>query len=391
MRKLLSVGLIIAVCLALMSCHSSEKIKVVDTGKEERLPEETAAVKKTEKAIPKEDLKIGMIYSADPAEGFGYIYTHDLGIQQMQKELGLSNAQIIRENNISETDEKALEKAVEECLEKGCNILFAVGQGYEKAFAKLAEENPSVYFAHAGGSINNGKNLSHYFGREYEAKYLAGIAAGLKTQTGRIGYIAAWGKENSFVTSGINAFAMGVYSVNEAARIYVQTTDSWFDNEREEEAAEELIKKGCDVIALHAGTPAAMIKAEENDIWAVGCDSDMSTDAKDAVLVSTTWNWGVYYTQTVQSLLNGTWENTDYLGGMKEGIVRLSGLASFNAPEAAARIEQVQASLLSGEFRIFSGEIETNEGTVVGEKDKVLEDKEIFEKMDWYFKNIVDE
>lgn len=391
MKKILSVGLVMMLCFTLTGCHSSDEPKVAEVLEKTQLPEEAAAVEKTEKAIPKEELKIGIIYTTDPVEGFGYTYTHDVGIQKMQEELGLTDAQIIRKNNISETDQIALKKAVGECVKEGCNIIFAASQGYEKNFAQLAEQYPEIYFAHAGGYTNNGKNLSCYFGREYEAKYLSGIAAGLKTKTGKIGYVAAWGKENALVTSGIDAFALGVYSVNEDAKVYVEAIECWFDAEKEEEAAKKLLADGCDVIAQHCGTPAAMLAAEEAGAFGVGCNSDMSMDAPDAVLVSTMWDWSVYYIQTVQSLLNGTWENTNYLGGMKEGVVRLSGLSSFNAPEAAARIEQVLAKLFLGEFQIFSGEIETNEGTIVGEKGKAFAVEEIIEKTHWYFKNVIDE
>ncbi|KSV57632.1 BMP family ABC transporter substrate-binding protein [Acetivibrio ethanolgignens] len=392
MKKILSAGLFMVLCVfALTSCRSSAEFKSVKAPEESLQPIETAVVEKTEKAIPKEKLKIGIIYSTDPAEGYGYSFTHDWGICRMQEELGLTDAQIIRKNNICETDKIALKKAVGECIKEGCNIIFAASQGYEKNFAKLAEQYPEVYFAHAGGSMSNQENLSHYFGREYEVQYLSGIAAGLKTKTGRIGYIAGWGKENPLVTSSVDAFAMGVYSVNEDVRVYVKTIDCWFDAEKEEKAARKLIEKGCDVIAQHCGTPAAMLAVEAVGAFGIGCNSDMSMDAPNAVLVSTMWDWSVYYIQTVQSILNGTWENTDYLGGMKEGIVRLSGLASFNAPEAAAEIEQVQAKLFSGEFQIFSDEIETNEGTIIGEKGKAFDAKDIIGKTNWYFKNVIDE
>ena len=48
-------------------------------------------------AVAKEDLKVGVIHITDPAEGAGYTYTHDLGIQGMQKNLGLEDSQIVRQ------------------------------------------------------------------------------------------------------------------------------------------------------------------------------------------------------------------------------------------------------------------------------------------------------
>ena len=47
------------------------------------------------KPVAKEDLKVGVIHIGDPADGSGYSYAHDLGIVEMQKELGLEDNQII--------------------------------------------------------------------------------------------------------------------------------------------------------------------------------------------------------------------------------------------------------------------------------------------------------
>ena len=76
------------------------------------------------KGIAKEDIKVGVLHLTDPAEGSGYTYTHDLGIQGMQKNLGLSDEQIDRKINIDDTDEAAVEKALQECVDEGCNIIF---------------------------------------------------------------------------------------------------------------------------------------------------------------------------------------------------------------------------------------------------------------------------
>ena len=77
--------------------------------------------------------------------------------------------------------------------------------------SKMAEENPDVFFAHGTGYMSNGKNFTNYFGRIYQARYLSGIAAGRKTKSNKIGYVAAQDINNSEVTGGIDAFALGVY------------------------------------------------------------------------------------------------------------------------------------------------------------------------------------
>ena len=83
----------------------------------------------------------------------------------MQKTLGLSDSQIIRKNNISDSDTTAIENAMMECIEEGCNIIFATSWGYMDTCEKLAEEYPDVLFCHGTGYKSNGTNFNNYFGR----------------------------------------------------------------------------------------------------------------------------------------------------------------------------------------------------------------------------------
>ena len=342
-------------------------------------------------AVAKEDLKIGVIHITDPAEGSGYTYTHDLGIQGMQKALGLDDSQIIRKNNTSDSDPTAVETAMLECIEEGCQLIFATSYGYMDTCEKLAAEYPDVIFSHGTGYKSNGKNFNNYFGRIYQARYLAGIAAGLKTESNKIGYVSAFGKTLSETGGGIDAFAMGVESVNKDATVHVKVTNSWYDPEGEAQAAKALIDDGCDVIAQHCDTPNPQLAAEAAGVYGVGYNSDMSKDAPKAVLCSVMWDWSAYYTWAAEQVINGTWTGENYFGGMSEGLVKISDLADFNDPEAAAKIEEAQAKMLDGSFNVFDGVIETNEGTTVGEEGKTLDDATIQGGIDWYYKNVVED
>lgn len=341
-------------------------------------------------AIAKEDIKIGVIHITDPAEGAGYTYTHDIGIEEMKEKIGLEDSQIIRKNNVNDSDASAVETAILECIEEGANVIFATSWGYMDACEALAEEYPDVIFSHGTGYKSNGKNFNNYFGRIYQSRYLTGIAAGLKTETNKVGYVAAWGKDNSEVTGGLNAFAMGVYYANPEAEVLVKTTNSWFDPEGEKQAADALIAQGCDVIGQHCDTPNPQLAAEAAGVYGVGYNSDMSKDAPNAVLTSTIWHWGAYYTHAVQSVIDGTWTGEDYYGGMAEGLVNLAPLSELCAEGTAEKIAEEKAKIESGEWDVFMGVIETNTGETVGEEGKSLDDATITGGINWYFKNVVE-
>lgn len=337
----------------------------------------------------KEDIKVGVIHIGNPADGSGYSYTHDVGIQDMQAALGLSDDQIIRKNNVSDGDPTATETAIRECIEAGCNIIFGTSWGYMDTMEALADEFPNVVFSHGTGYKNNGKNMNNYFGRIYQARYLSGIVAGMKTESNLIGYVAAMGSENSEVTGGIDAFAIGVASVNPDAKIYVKVTNSWYSPTEETNAAKALIAEGCDVIAQHCDTPNPQLEAESAGVWGVGYNSDMIKDAPGATLTSVEWHWGAYYTQAVQQVIDGTWNCENYFGGMADGLLDISDLNSaLCTDEMQAKVDEAKNEILNNGFNVFDGVIETNNGSTVGEEGSTLDDATIKGGINWYYKNV---
>lgn len=343
---------------------------------------------KSSSGVSKDSIKVGVIHLSDPTEGSGYTYTHDIGIMGMQQNLGLSDSQIIRKINVNDSDKEATRKAIKECIDEGCNIIFSTSWGYMETTAQMAEEYPDVYFSHGTGYMSNGKNFNNYFGRIYQPRYLSGIVAGMNTKTNKIGYVAAMGSENSEVTGGIDAFALGVYSVNPSAQIYVKVTNSWYDPEAEKAAASTLLDMNCDVITQHCDTTYPQLLAQQKNVYSIGYNSDMSKDAPDACLCSVIWNWSAYYTAAVQSVIDGTWDGSNYYGGMNENLVGITQLADFCKSGTQQKVDEAKKDIISGKLGIFDGVIETNTGTTVGENGKTLKDSDITGNINWYFKTV---
>ncbi|WMJ77937.1 MULTISPECIES: BMP family ABC transporter substrate-binding protein [unclassified Sedimentibacter] len=388
MKKFLSIILSLVMIFSLAACAQKPAA--------EEPQSEAPASEGTEQsgsglfpAIAKEDIKVAVIHIGNPADGSGYTYAHDQGIVGMQEALGLDDSQIIRKNNVNDTDPTATETAILEAIEEGANIIFGTSWGYMDIMEALAEEYPEVIFSHGTGYKSNDTNFNNYFGRIYQARYLTGIAAGLKTESNLVGYVAAMGQQNSEVTGGIDAFAMGVYSVNPDAKVYVKVTNSWYSPEEETNAAKALLAEGCDVIAQHCDTPNPQLEAEKAGKWGIGYNSDMSKDAPKATITSAVWDWSAYYTTAVENVINGTWTNENYFGGMEEGLVGISPLnESVVAEGTADAIAEAEQSILDGSFNIFDGVIETNDGSTVGEEGKTLDDATITGGINWYFKTV---
>jgi basic membrane protein A len=337
-------------------------------------------------------IKIGVVYVTNPAaETSGYTYEHSIGIEKMKEALKLGDEQIVTRFNIPDTEPAAVDHALRELIAVGVNVVFATSFGYMDSCERLAAENPDVIFAHCSGYKRNKTNFTNYFGRIYQARYLSGIAAGMKTRTNKVGYVAAMGKDNSEVTGGLDAFAMGVESVNPEAKVFVKVIGSWFDPPGESLAARSLIGAGCDVIGQHSNTPTAQIEAERAGVWGIGYNSDMSNDAPKAVITSPIWHWGIYYTSFVRSVADGTFTTEPYFGGISEGMVGISPL-NKTIVESGMK-EAIDSSLdrmKNGEFEVFAGEIETNDGRRIGGAGKTLSDNEIQTGIDWYYRNIIE-
>lgn len=349
---------------------------------------DTAETTAAAAGIAKEDIKVGVLYISDPDEGSGYSYTHDLGIQGMQENLGLSSDQIVRKI-VDDSDAQATEASISECIDEGCNVIFTTSWGYMETTAAMAEEYPDIYFSHGTGYLSNGKNFNNYFGRIYQARYLSGIVAGMNTKSNLIGYVAAQDSSNSEVTGGIDAFAIGVASVNPDAKINVIITNSWYDPEKEEAASRQLLDMGCDVMAQHCDTAYPQTLAQERGVYGIGYNSDMSKETPDSCLTSVIWNWSAYYTSAVKSIIDGSWDGSNYYGGMAEGLVGITNLSSFAAEGTQEKVDEATAAILSGQSNVFDGVMTTNTGETIGQEGSTLDDATITGGINWYYHNVV--
>lgn len=335
------------------------------------------------KAIPKEDLKIGFVY-VGPVGDEGYSFAHDQGRKKMMENLGLSEDQVIIKESVPENAD--CEKALNDMVDQGCNVIFSTSYGFMDFTLNVAKQHPDVYFFHCSG-YKTADNMSAYFGRMYEMRYLSGIAAGLKTKSNKIGYVAAMPLPE--VTRGINAFTLGVRSVNPDATVEVKWTNSWFDPTGEKQAAVELLNSGCDVLGQHCDSAGPVVAAQEKGAWAVGYNADTLSKGPDAYLTAPLWDWGIYYTDQVQKIIDGTWKAENYWGHghMDEGIVKLDKLSANCAEGTQEAIQKAQEEIDNGKH-VFAGPLKDNEGNVKVQEGATMTDDEML-SMDWFVEGVI--
>ncbi|WP_125152861.1 BMP family ABC transporter substrate-binding protein [Clostridium rectalis] len=327
----------------------------------------------------KNDLKVGFLYVGPVADG-GWCQSHDEGRKHLEKELKVST--MYKESVKEDTAE--VQKVVEDMINQGCNVIIGTSVGFMDGLEKEAKKHKDIKFLHCAG-YKTTENMSNYFGRIYEARYLSGVVAAMKTKSNKIGYVAAFSIPE--VVRGINAFALGVQSVNPNAKVLVKWTNTWYDPAKEKEGAKALISEGADVIAQHQNTAGPQQAAEEKGVSAIGYNTDMKETAPKANITSAIWNWGPFYVEQVNAILNGTWKAESHWKGMSEGIVALSELTN-NAPKGAKEaIEKAKKEIIEGKNKIFRGPLKDQNGIVKVQNGKVMSDEELL-NFDWFIQGV---
>ncbi len=325
-------------------------------------------------------LKVGFVY-VSPVGDAGWTYQHDQGRQQMEKALNGKVTTKFVENVPEGAD---AERVIRELASTGYTLIFTTSFGYMNPTIKVAKQFPKVTFEHATG-YKRAKNVGTYNARFYEARYLAGIVAGKMTKTNVAGYVAAFPIPE--VLQGIDAFTLGMRSVNPKAETKVIWINSWFDPGREREAANTLIAQGADVVTHHTDSPAVVQAAEEKKVYAIGYHSDMSKHGPHATLTSAVHLWGDVYTKITEEVLAHKWKPTDIWGGFKDGMVDIAPLNPIVPKDVVALVAEKKAALKAGKLHPFQGVVKDQEGKVRVPAGQVMSDDKLA-VLDYYVEGV---
>lgn len=325
-----------------------------------------------------EPLKVGFVYVA-PLGDMGWVRQHEEGRQAVQAALGDRVKTTFVENVPEGAD---AERVIRDLAQQGHKLIFTPSFGYMEPTLKVARDFPDVKFESITG-YKTALNVAAANARYYEGRYLAGVAAGRMTQSGVAGYVAGFPIPE--VLQGINAFTLGMRSVNPKATVKVIWLNAWFDPPRERDAAMTLFNQDADVVAFHTGSTAVMAAAQERGKMAVAYHSDMRKVAPDAQIAAVTHQWGDYYTQRSRAVLDGTWKSGSVWGGVKEGMIRVGNFGPKVPKNVQDEVLARQADIAAGKlhpFRAVATAVRDNEGREVIARGQTLTDEQIL-NMNW--------
>ena len=333
-------------------------------------------------------LKVGFVYLTNPGD-HGWTYAHEVGRQDLQAHFG-DKIETNFVENVAEGPDAA--RVIRELVEQGNEVIFTTSFGYMDPTLKVSKEFPNVKFHHITG-YKRSENMATGNIRFYEGRYVQGVVAGLMTKTNKIGYLGAFPIPE--VIQGINAFASGLRSVNKEASISVVWVNSWYDPVKESDAAKVLIAEGADLLEQHTDSPAMLQTAEKAGVKGFGQSSDMHEFAPNAQLFSSVNNWGPYYIQQVQHVMDGSWttgEGPDHWAGntwngLGDDYLVLTEFKNMPA-DIAAKATAARDGIASGSLNIFEGPMMDNKGNEVLATGAVLDDGGLW-AMNYYLDGVL--
>lgn len=328
--------------------------------------------------------KVGFVY-VTPVLPAGWTRQHEEGRLALERAMP-GQVTTTAVDNVPEGADA--ERVLRDLVAQGNQLIFTTSFGYMEPTLRVAKDFPQVKFENITG-YKQTANVATANARYYEGRYLSGIAAARMSKTGVAGFVG--GMPIPEVIQGINAFALGMRSVNPQAQVRVVWLNAWFDPPRERDAAMTLMDQGADVLSFQVASTAVMAAAQERGKMAIAFHSDMRKDGPDAQLLAVTHHWGGYYAQRAQAVRNGTWQSGDFWGGVKDGMIKVEHfgpkLPQAVRDEVLARQQDVAQGRLQP-FQAGKQPIRDNQGNVRIPAGSSLSDAEK-NQMNWLVEGVI--
>ncbi len=244
------------------------------------------------------------------------------------------------------------------------DVLAVVGFEFADSVAAAASANPEQQFLFVDAcTTEEFDNVTCAVFREHEGVYLAGVEAGLLSQSGQVGAVVAL--DTPQIRRFSDPFGAGAQSVKPEVvftPLYVGGSSPFNDPARAKEQALALVARGADHImaAAAAGNLGVFDAAEGGAFQAFGVDVNQCPDAPGHVVDNVIKEVDVVTADSVATILDG--EGGGLVSyGLEEGGVTLTGLQDgvedsecliADHPDVIAEVESVRDRIVAGEVTV---------------------------------------
>jgi basic membrane protein A and related proteins len=296
-----------------------------------------AAPSADEPATPK--LKVGFIY-VGPVADFGWTQGHNDARLEAER-----NLPWLETSYVESVTEGEFENYVDQMVLQGVKVIFATSTTFMDGSVAVAKSHPDLMVLDASG-YKHAPNLGAYEADPYQCYYLLGLMAGALSKSGKAGDVAAYPTPEG--VRYINAFTIGLRSINPKAVLVVRWLNSWYDPPAAKEAAESLLSEGVDFLITDTDSPTVVQVGALHHVPVNGHNYNMYSSAPDDLISGDIVSWGKPYTVFLRKIRDGTY-NPKNLQDVDEWWRLGDGAVEFGAkpgmpinPKYRERLQAVQ-------------------------------------------------
>ncbi len=302
---------------------------------------------------------VGMAYDVGGRGDHSFNDSAARGMDKAVKELKIGSKEQTASNGETESDR---EQRLDQLAGAGYNPVIAVGYTYGDAVTAMAKKYPKTTFAVVDSVVKAPNVDSMVFSTE-QSSYLAGVAAALKTKTGKVGFIG--GVHNTLIGTFQAGFDQGVHDTKPSVQVtdqYLYETDARGYNDPTAAAgkAKGMLDKGNDVIYTAAGLSgdgSIQTIGAKPGTWAIGVDSDQHQDPalakyKNQILTSAVKNVDVAVYDLIKSVHDGKPKTGTNSYNLANNGVSLATSGGF--------IADIQSQLDAAKQKVVAGTIKVN-------------------------------
>ncbi len=308
---------------------------------------------------PSSSVKVGLAYDIGGRGDQSFNDSAARGLDKAKTEFGIEIKEL--EAAAGETDAQK-EDRLRQLAEGGYNTIIAVGFAYAPALKKTAADYPDVKFALIDSSDATGPNIANLVFAEQEGSFLVGVAAALKSTTGKVGFVG--GVNTPLIQKFEVGFTAGVKAAKPEATVDVkyltQPPDftGFNDPAKGETAAKGMFDAGADVVyAAAGGSGNGVFKAAKaNGKLGIGVDSDQYNlpalaDVKDVIITSMLKEVDVAVYDFIASVKDNKFTAGDKVYDLKAGGIGYA-TSGGKIDDIKAKLDEFKAKIVSGEIKV---------------------------------------
>jgi basic membrane protein A and related proteins len=257
------------------------------------------------------------------------------------------------------TNETQREQALRNMARRGSNVIAVAGFSQEQPVRTVAPEFPNVKFCIVDAVIADVPNVRSYTFKEHEGSFLVGMIAGLKSATGKVGFVG--GMDIPLIRNFGYGYEQGLKYVKPDGEVFSNMTGTtpaaWNDPARGAELAKSQFDRGADIVyAAAGGTGLGVLQAAKDDgKLSIGVDSNQNYLHPGSVLTSMLKRVDVAIETCFGDAKDGKWTSGHNSLGLKEDGVGYA-LDEFNKPllDAALleKVEAAKAEIIAGKLEV---------------------------------------